>query len=601
MPIIATAGHVDHGKSTLVEALTGRDPDRWAEEKERGLTINLGFAWSELATGAMVGFVDVPGHERFMKNMLAGVGAIDVALFVVAADEGWMPQSEEHLLVLDLLGVRHGVIALTRTDLVDADTIEIAELEVGDQVQGTSLAEWPIVPVSPVTGFGLDAVRSALVSQLESAGPPTNVGRPRMWVDRSFVIAGAGVVVTGTLTNGPLRRGDKLTLFPGNRPVRVRGLQSHEAEVDTAEPGTRTAINLSGVDRDLVARGALLTGPGEVRAGGQALSDLQTVRGFEGKVTDRGAFHLHLGSGAWPVHVRPIDKQGIEGLGAALLKFDADVPMTMGDKFILREVGRRAVVAGGVVLDPAPEGPVSRLSQHITSLRSALSGSPDQRAGALLESRGIASSDELWADTGGGRVVGGVTSLGTVTSEAEAERLSASIESAARQYQQDNPLRAGAPKATIATQLRIPPELLEALVMRVKGLIDDGATVRTADHSGALGPEEKAAWSEVQTTLAGSGLAVPRASLLGLDPELLHALVRSGRLVQITPDLVYLPGQIDEVHQQLESLPDGFTVADFRDRLKISRRHAVPLLEWLDASGRTARHGDVRTVRKQSG
>ena len=262
MPIIATAGHVDHGKSTLVEALTGRDPDRWAEEKERGLTIDLGFAWSELATGAMVGFVDVPGHERFMKNMLAGVGAIDVALFVVAADEGWMPQSEEHLSVLDLLGVRHGVIALTRTDLVDADTVEIAELEVGDQVQGTSLAEWPIVPVSPVTGFGLDAVRSALVSQLESAGPPTNVGRPRMWVDRSFVIAGAGVVVTGTLTNGPLRRGDKLTLFPGNRPVRVRGLQSHEAEVDTAEPGTRTAINLSGVDRDLVARGALLTGAG---------------------------------------------------------------------------------------------------------------------------------------------------------------------------------------------------------------------------------------------------------------------------------------------------------------------------------------------------
>ena len=221
MPIVGTAGHVDHGKSTLVEVLTGRDPDRWAEEKERGLTIDLGFAWVRLDEDIDVGFVDVPGHERFIKNMLAGVGAIDVALFVVAADEGWMPQSEEHLAVLDLLEVRHGVIAVTRTDLVDQDLLELAMLDIDEHVTGTSLDGWEVVPVSAVTGVGLDELRSALIRALRIAGTPPDLGRPKLWVDRSFVISGAGVVVTGTLTGGSVRKNSDMVISPGGHRVRL--------------------------------------------------------------------------------------------------------------------------------------------------------------------------------------------------------------------------------------------------------------------------------------------------------------------------------------------------------------------------------------------
>jgi selenocysteine-specific elongation factor len=601
MPIVGTAGHVDHGKSTLVQALTGRDPDRWAEEKERGLTIDLGFAWVELAAGTTVGFVDVPGHERFMKNMLAGVGALDVALFVVAADEGWMPQSEEHLAVLDLLEVTHGVIALSRADLVDADTLEIAELEIDDRVAGTTLAGWPVVAVSPVTGRGLDDLRTALLAQLEAAGEPPDRGRPRLWIDRSFLISGAGVVVTGTLTGGTLHKGDTLSLFPGEETVRVRGLQSHEHEVETAAPGTRTAVNLSGVDRDLIERGALLARPGQARASRQLLAEVRTVREYEDGLTDRGAFHLHLGSGAWPVHVRPVGTEVIATSGAALLALDEAVPAAVGDRFILREVGRRAVVAGGRVLDPAPVGRISRIAAQVNALANAANGSPDERAQALLEARGTASLAELDIDSGGGRPAEGIFTAETVTTNAEATRMLTAIERSVRDYQTANPLRAGAPRASLSTGLGISGDLLDVLIADADGLIDDGATVRTEDFSSTLGPREDAAWAGARAVLLGEGPAVPRATQLGLDQELLHALIRSGELVQIAPDLVYLPEQIDDILEQLETLADGFTVADFRDALGVARRQAVPLLEWLDATGKTSRRGDVRTVRKPSG
>ncbi|MCJ7780343.1 MAG: selenocysteine-specific translation elongation factor, partial [Acidimicrobiia bacterium] len=256
MPIIGTAGHVDHGKSTLVKALTGRDPDRWAEEKERGLTIDLGFAWTRLGD-EVVGFVDVPGHERFIKNMLAGVGGLDVALFVVAADEGWMPQSEEHLAVLDLLEVGHGVIALTRVDLADSELIELSTIDIAEHVEGTVAESWPVVELSATTGTGMDELVASLVDALAEAGAPRNLGRPRMWIDRAFAISGAGVVVTGTLVDGSISVGDRLQCFPGGT-VRLRSLQSHETDHDTLGPGTRTAANLVGIDRNDLARGTLL-------------------------------------------------------------------------------------------------------------------------------------------------------------------------------------------------------------------------------------------------------------------------------------------------------------------------------------------------------
>ncbi len=601
MPIVGTAGHVDHGKSTLIQALTGRDPDRWAEEKERGLTIDLGFAWTELAPGTTVGFVDVPGHQRFMKNMLAGVGALDVALFVVAADEGWMPQTEEHLSVLDLLDVTHGVIALTRTDLVDADTVELAELEVDDRIRDTSLEGWPVVPVSPVTGSGMEVLRAALVGALDAAGTPADAGRPRLWVDRAFIVSGAGVVVTGTLTGGAMHRGDRLALFPGSLPTRVRGLQSHEIDIEQAAPGTRTAVNLSGLERRQITRGALLASAGQMRTTRHFLADVRTVRSFEGRLTEKGAFHLHVGSGAWPVRLRTLGGEAIERRGPALFTVDDDLPLVMGDRFVLRDVGRRAVTAGGQVLDPAPAGRMQRVSAAAVSLQAALEGTPDDRAQALLEARGTVSLRDLEVDSCGGTPSEGLLSPKSAASVAEAEKLAAALEQRLREYQSANPLRPGAPKASLVTGLGIAADLLEALVAGADRIGDDGATLHTVDFSVGLGAHEEAVWADAKAELRRSGLAVPRTSQLGLDDELLHALVRDGRLILISDEVGYLPEQLDEILERLATLEDGFTVAEFRDSLQVSRRQAVPMLEWLDANAWTTRYGDVRSVRKQPG
>ena len=275
MPIVGTAGHVDHGKSTIVRALTGTDPDRWDEEKERGLTIDLGFAWTDL-DGLDVGFVDVPGHERFIKNMLAGVGALDCALFVVAADSGWMPQSEEHASVLDLLGVEQGVIALSRIDLVDEETIELATLEVIEEVEGTVLEGWPIVPVSGVTGAGLEALGGAISSVL-SGSSEAEPAPFRMWVDRSFTVAGSGQVVTGTVMSGTARLEGHVEVLPGGHTMRVRGLHHHGVSVAAVSRGDRAAVNGVGGPGDL-ERGSLLASPGTVTATRRLTAMLRPAR-----------------------------------------------------------------------------------------------------------------------------------------------------------------------------------------------------------------------------------------------------------------------------------------------------------------------------------
>jgi len=591
MPIIATAGHVDHGKSTLVQALTGRDPDRWREEKERGLTIDLGFAWAEIGDTA-VGFVDVPGHERFIKNMLAGVGGLDVALFVVAADEGWMPQSEEHLAVLDLLEVDHGVVALTRVDLAGPDVVELATLEVEEQLAGTSLQGWPLVAVSAVTGEGLSELAEALREALAAAGPPSDRGRPRLWIDRSFVIAGAGVVVTGTLLDGRLSRGDSVEIWPGPLPARIRALQSHESEVATAEPGTRVAANLTGLEKPDVARGHLLAPPGESATSTRFLVSARPVRTVD-EIGDRGAYQLHAGSGAWPVRVRVIAQDVL------LISAREAIPLFAGDRFILRETGRRAVVGGGRVLDPRPPRVgATELATAAAGLESALDDSPDELATRLLALRGRAPLRDLEIDSRGGRPTDAVVARDTAMDPAEADSIGAAMAATVAEFHEVSPLRPGIPKASLASALDIEPALLDVLVARRTDLVDDGSTVRAFDHGAAWSDADETAWDEAATELRASGLAAPRASQLGLRPELLHAAIRTGRLTRVAEDLAYLPEQLDEVTTRLGELPDQFTVAEFRDTMGISRRQAVPLLEWLDGQGWTTRRGDLRSIRR---
>jgi len=593
MPIIGTAGHVDHGKSTLVQALTGRDPDRWAEEKERGLTIDLGFAWTRLGD-TVVGFVDVPGHERFIRNMLAGVGGFDVALFVVASDEGWMPQSSEHLDVLDVLDVRHGVIALTRTDLADPDLIELSIGEVLEKVAGTVAADWPIVEVAAPKGSGLDALVDALLGQLQATGPSPDVGRPRLWVDRVFTISGAGVVVTGTLTGGTVSTGDRLECFPGG-DIRVRGLQCHETAVDTAVPGTRVAVNVVGADREDFERGTLLAAPGSIGMTRRFLTVLRTVPGAPTDISDRGAYHLHIGTATIPVRIRIIDEDPDV---AAILTTRTPVPMAMGDRFVIRDTGRRLVAGGGIVLDPFP---VKRPSpSDVRVLTDAVNGDAEARADALIAVHGTVEAGDLERSSGGGAPTGALL-IGSRYFSHDAFRAGGVLlRETIASYHESFPLRPGIPKSEAASRMRADAAFVAALVDADPSLVDDGPTIRLEEFSPRLDPDDETAWNRARTLLEAD-LAVPRIADLDLEPEVLHALIRRGSLVRIADDLVFLPEQIDDVTGRLSTLPDRFTVAAFRDAFGLSRRQAIPLLEWLDAEGWTRRRGDERTVRPSNG
>jgi selenocysteine-specific elongation factor len=583
VPLIGTAGHVDHGKSTLIQALTGRDPDRWEEEKRRGLTIDLGFAWTQLG-GAEVSFVDVPGHERFLKNMLAGIEVIDVALFVVAADEGWMAQSEEHLAVLDLLGIDTGVVALTKLDTVDQETAQLAAMEVAERLAGTGLADVQIIPVSARTGAGLDELRIALTGLVE--GVHVDGERPRLWVDRAFTVTGAGTVVTGTLIEGPLRTGKTVEILPSHQTARIRAMQSHEAELQTADPGRRLALNLSGVDRSEVPRGSMLGLPGQWRLTSRFTGRIQLAR-YVDELPVRGAFHLHFGSGAHPVMVKRRDGEHV------LIQISSPLPMRTGDRFILRDAGRRLVVAGGVVLDPAPPSPARAME---TARLIDPEAGPDRIATDLLKIRAVDDIGRLSAHSGGGQAHDGFVVGASVLTRDRFDSLMGQAESAVTEFHALHPLRTGMPAATLATTLDVNQGLVDRLVTDSPILTRIGPDVVAVGHEQGVGEEVERRFAEAENTLR-AGLAVPGSSELGLDPEQLHLLIRTGRLVRVSNDLVFLPEQVEEITSLLHTMLGDFTVADFRDRSGLSRKYAVPILEWADKEGLTIRRGDVRRLR----
>lgn len=593
MPVIGTAGHVDHGKSTLVAALTGRDPDRWAEEKARGLTIDLGFAWTELPSGKEVSFVDVPGHERFMKNMLAGIETIDVALFVVAADEGWMPQSEEHLAVLDLLDVDRGVVALTKVDRVDSELADLAALEVEEHLAGTCLQGAPIVGVSSLDGHGLDTLVEELDRLAAGAGAPDR-GRPRMWVDRSFVIEGAGTVVTGTLIGGRVSVGDQLAVWPGGHRARVRGIESHERALEGVEPHRRVALNLAGLGRDRLERGAMLGRPGDWVSTDRIAVSIRRAR-FVDEITNRGAYHLHIGSGAWPIRLRLVADD------VAVIDLPAELPLAMGDRFVLRDTGRRLVVAGGRVLDPAPARTRTLTSPRggvrvADLLGSVLDAPADERASVLLSVRRRGAPEAIAAHTGGGTPPQAVT-IGTTWYEPEeADRLAREIAERVSRYHQAHPLRPGLPSAEAIPGMAA--EEVAALAARSPDLAVDAGVIRNASFQGRRSEEQERAWEHARTRLAEAGFdAVPRVEELELHADLLHSLIRQGELVRVSAEFVYLPEHIDHIIEVIRSLTSPFTVSEFKDRANVSRKYAVPLLEWADGAGLTVRMGDRRRVR----
>ena len=563
MHVVATAGHVDHGKSSLVLALTGTDPDRFAEEKRRGLTIDLGFAHVVLPSGAGISFVDVPGHVKFLKNMLAGVGAVDACLFVVAATEGWKPQTEEHLRILELVGVRHGVIALTKVDLVDDDWRDLTIMDIADRVAGTFLESAPVVPVAATAGLGLDDLRAALDELVASTPLATDRGRPRLWVDRVFAAKGSGTVVTGTLAAGVLHVGDTVVVGPTARPARVRAIQSLGQSTESIGPGNRVALNLNGVEHSDVVRGDAVVRVTDWHTTNRFDASLHVLDSLDHDVSRRGAYVAYVGSGEFVAKLRVLGTERLAPgeTGAVRLHLDAPLPLLPGDRYVLRESGRSETVGGGEVLDVAPVLPATRAR-------------PDRSVDRVIAERGWVDADELTLLTGERRA----PSLGRwVAAPGRIEQVRTAVHD----------------KIEAAGELGLDVATLDDRERLVVPLLDDVEVVAGRARLAAV-VDPLAAHPFVAALKAG-GFAPPGAD--GVDRNELRLLIQRGFVVE-RDGVWFHPDTIDETAQVAAQLlrdnPDGFTVAQLRDATGASRKFIVPLAGELDNRGMTRRRGDLR-------
>ena len=566
MRIIATAGHVDHGKSSLVQALTGTDPDRWEEEKRRGLTIDLGFAFTQIAE-QQIGFIDVPGHVRFLRNMLAGIGGIDACMFVVAANEGWKPQTEEHLRILDALGITRGVVVLTKIDLVDADALAQTLDSVRHHVRSTFLESAPIAQVSVHNSATLDTLRSTLGDLIASLPPVVNTHRPRIWVDRSFAAKGSGTVITGTLTGSSLSVGDELMQQPSNSAVKVRGIQSNGISLDKLEAGNRCALNITGVDHQSINRGDVLVVDGQWLGTNKFDASLKVLESIEHAVSKRGSYMMYVGSREIKVVLHTIGSTSIQSgeTGFIRVALGDMIPLAPGDRFILRESGRDETIGGGEVLDIQPILRSSKAKPNKEILRLvAERGWVQLQQLHLLAGRNVDISEVEQALNGW---VTTTTNLTEVSNEVMA------LITAAKDL--------GVDVATLKTRQRLVLPTLTNVTVR------DGRA-RSADANDV-------ASHPMVKQFADAGCMPP--DVASLDKSIVRQLVQRGVLVHC--DELYfhssaLEKAIASVRELLITNPQGFTVAQFREHLGVSRKYALPLINHLDTTGFTRRRDDVR-------
>ena len=639
MHVIGTAGHVDHGKSVLVKALTGMDPDRLQEEKERGMTIDLGFAWLNLPSGQEVSIVDVPGHEDFIKNMLAGVGGIELALLVVAADEGVMPQTCEHLAILDLLGVAHGVVAITKVDLIeDPEWLELVQLEVEELLEGTTLADAPILPVSALTGEGLPELVDALDDALSYLPPVSSSGRPRLPVDRVFTLAGFGTVVTGTLISGPLSVGDEVEVVPSLLRARIRGLQTHKQPLEQAVPGSRVAINLAGVDTDQLQRGDVVTTPGWLQP--TRLIDVQVrlLGDAPQPLAHNGPVTLFVGAAQTPARTRVLGQEAIApgSTGYAQLRLSHPVALAARDRFIIRRPSPAATLGGGQVLDPHPRRQHRRFqAEVIERLRTLAEGTPAEVLLQQLRQREPLPAQELiresqLEDGVAMEVLGALIAKGDILvlgEEAEPpeglahswrmlisregwEGLRKELASLLADDHRDHPLRRGMSREACRSQLqgrahRVSGRAFDEVVaqaVREGVVVDEGATLRLVGHEVTFTAQQKAAIESLLAEFGAVPYSPPSAAQCQsqVGEEVLNALLDQGRLIRVSEEVLFTPEAYQEMVDQVRAFiqwEGSITVAQARDLFGSSRRYLLALLEHLDSQGVTRRVGDERVLR----
>ncbi len=628
--VLGTAGHIDHGKSALVAALTGTDPDRLAEEKARGITIELGFAELELPSGRTMGVVDVPGHERFVRQMVAGATGIDVVMLVIAADDGIMPQTREHLAIIDLLGIDKGLVALSKSDLADPEWLELVAEEISSLLEGTGLAGAPIIPVSAKTGAGLDELR-AVLDTVAGEAPSRQAELPmRLPVDRVFTISGAGTVVTGTMWSGSARRDDMVELYPSLREGRIRSVQVHGEQVDKAQAGQRVALNIAGLDTDEVSRGDIVAAPATLTVTDR-FDTRFTYLGFPGqdKPFESGVrVHVHHGTREVLGRVLLMGANELAPGESAYAQIRLEEPLAprYDDRFIVRSYSPMFTIGGGVVLDVLPPRRTT-LKDHEHSFLTALDAH-DLAAAAveMLASRGIPmSSADVAAAIGVPRsqVADDLNradlerlKLGKETLFVTREALEAlldSIEAALLSFHERNPRITGIAAAALRDQVdkRLPAKVFDSLVERAAQsgrAATEGGSVRHPKAAVSALAEETRAREELLGALGAQGLAPESVGALAqgagiekaLAVKVLNKLVSEGAVVRIGGDTHFLQSAIDSgaaaIRSHLESAGTA-TAADLRDVLGVSRKYAIPLLEYFDAQGLTRREGELRVLR----
>ena len=569
MTVIATAGHVDHGKSSLVRALTGTDPDRWEEEKRRGMTIDLGFAFTVLPSGAVASFIDVPGHIRFLRNMLAGVGAIDACVLVVDAKEGWMPQTEEHFQILKLLGVANGVVALSKIDLIDGELENIRRREISERTNGSFLANAEIIATSVTTNLGLDKLCGALdqlISQSASplasplASQPASQ-RPRLWIDRAFTTKGAGTVVTGTLIDGCLQVGDELAVVRNQQKVRVREIQQHEQTVTKLDHSHRCALNLVGISHEEISRGDVLVNLKQWKPTAMFDASLRVVPSLKHRVTRRGSYSIYIGAGEFSAKIRLIGARELNAdeQGCVRIAIDSSLALMPGDRYILRESGRQETIGGGEVLDIHPILRVSRAK-------------PDRSLDRLIAEHGWITVSDLELLTSQ-RLPAVVGEWLTTPALHDALRKDLAMQLAKNPDGIEVSRLKTYEQAVVAT---LPEVVIEMGRARIKGAnsITDHPYAGLFAHAGVTPPDTKT-----------------------LDRNVIRQLVQRGLLVDVDGTVFHISALETARHKVIEILnqnPNGFTVSQFREHLGITRKHAVPLLEALDRRGITRRTDDLR-------
>lgn len=627
MRVIGTAGHVDHGKSTLVQALTGIDPDRLKEEKEREMTIDLGFAWLALPSGMVVSIVDVPGHEAFIKNMLAGVGGIDAAMLVIAADEGMMPQTLEHLAILDLLQVKGGLVALTKIDLLpDREWIDLVSSDVSKELADTVLANAKIIPVSAKTRAGLDILLDELDRLLQGVSPKSDLGRPRLPVDRVFSMAGFGTVVTGTLIDGSFSVGQEIEIIPGGKRGRIRGLQTHKEKIDRAMPGRRLAMNLSGLRVEELSRGQIVALPGTLEATTLVDARLQYLASAPKPLMHNAEVDFFIGSAQVPARVRLLDQELLKpgASGWVQLHLAQPVALAKNDRFIIRFASPSLTVGGGSIVEPHARTRHRRFRPDVAArLETLARGTPEEIVMQFLSAHGTHPVDAKEIANGTGLSVdqltpildtqiqsGAVIALGGLgtpylVSAAGWRTLAEKIKQTLDEFHRQYPLRAGLPREEMKSRLGMGAKVFDQVIGRAAAeniLVSSAEVLRRLAFRVAFNAELEKKIEALLAQFEKSPYAAPSAqeAEAAIGSEALNALIVQEKLVRLNESVLLSPQALQTMRDWVIATvreQGQVTAAQVRDQFDTSRKYAIALLEYLDEKRVTKRVGDARVLR----